>query len=138
MGAGGFKLTRPRRARPPEQGIKAAIVEALQFRRRDVTVWTQNSGAAMMTGRGGRPQPVRFASIDGIADIVGLIKPWGVHLEIEVKVPGGKQRPSQLEHERRIRDAGGVYYVATSVNDALRQLDQVLEELRARFGTPKT
>ena len=83
----------------------------------------------MMRGRGGKLRPVAM-STPGIADIVGLIKPWGVHLEIEVKAPRGRQLPSQIAHARRISEAGGIYILARSVDEAMRELDQRIAILR--------
>lgn len=136
-----FKLQRPRRARPPELGIRKAILEDLQYRalaaRRSglpyVEVWEQNAGAGIRIGAGGKPRPVRFTSENGIGDITGAIAPWGTHIEIEVKVPGGKLRATQIEHEEKMLRAGAIFFVATSVNDAVRQLDAVFAALRARW-----
>ena len=72
----------------------------------DLTIWRNNTGAAF--DREGRM--IKFG-VKGQADISGIMKPLGTRVEIEVKRPGGKQRPEQKQFGQMIQDHGGVYLV---------------------------
>ncbi len=54
---------------------------------------------------------------DLVARRVGGPPPWGVPIWLEVKAPGGKLSPAQLEFQARWPS---YYYVVTSVEEALR------------------
>jgi hypothetical protein len=110
---------------PPESTIVSGILTALSYRR-DVKVWRQNTGAARLPGRGGELALVRFGR-PGAADISGLVVGSGRRLEIEVKRPGGKQSEAQEQYEREIRNAGGIYLLAHSVEECLSALSAELE-----------
>lgn len=90
-----------------------------------VLVWRSNSGAAMLPGKGGKPQPVRFG-VRGQADITGLVRASGRRLEIEVKRPGGKQTPEQADFERLVADAGGLYLLVRSIEELQTALGEAL------------
>lgn len=122
----------PKQRLPRESEIERAILDAL-FWRSDVLVWKSHVGVARLVGRGGRVRPVQFG-LAGQADISGVIEPWGVALFVEVKRPGEVQRATQVLFEQRVRAAGAVYFVATSVNDAMQRLNDTIAELRSRFG----
>lgn len=53
----------------------------------------------------------RFASI-GVSDIICCIN--GRFVALEVKAPGGKATPLQLDFIRRVREAGGIAGVVES------------------------
>jgi hypothetical protein len=73
--------------------------------------WRQNTGVAKAGDRS-----IRFG-VPGQADITGVAN--GRRVEIEVKSPTGRQRPDQKAFQSRITDAGGIYIVARSLDDAL-------------------
>jgi hypothetical protein len=80
-----------------------------------VLIWRNNVGVD--TSRG-----VRYGIGVGSPDLVGVLKPEGRMLGVEVKTPIGR-----LSHEQRLwRDAfiaaGGVYILARSADDAIRGL----------------
>lgn len=58
----------------------------------------------------------------GSADILGILKPSGRFLAIEVKKPGGKPSEEQIAFLCAIRDAGGVAIVAQSLDDVRKVL----------------
>lgn len=58
----------------------------------------------------------------GSADIIGIIKPTGRLLAIEVKKAGGKVSPEQQAFLDTVRDAGGLAIIAYSVDDVRREL----------------
>lgn len=115
---------------PLESAILRSIGDALKWRT-DVEVWRTNTGAHRATYRD-KQRFVRFGVVGG-GDITGLIKPWGVHLEIEVKREGGEQTENQEKHERRVRSAGGVYILARSAGEAMASLDSEINVLKERF-----
>ncbi len=108
-----------------ETDLVRGILSALAWRR-DVAVWRQNTGAVSV-GDGARKRFVRFG-YKGFADISG-IGPGGVRIEIECKVERGVQSDAQKAFEAMIRQHGGIYFVARSVDDCLRQLDRALAAL---------
>lgn len=123
---------------PRETSILKAVLDAVAFRR-DVDAWRNNSGAAMLKGRGGKPQHVRFG-VKGQADISGTltVAGLGIRLEVEVKRPGGKQSEDQKRFQERIEKSGGVYLLVDSATDFMRQADdaslQIAEKMRKCIG----
>ena len=61
-----------------------------------------------------------LGSPKGIADIIGCYK--GRFLAIEVKRPGEKPTPDQQEFLDRYSSAGGICFVARSVDDVIQSL----------------
>lgn len=61
--------------------------------------------------------------IAGSADIIGCVA--GHYVEIEVKMPTGRQSERQKAHQQAIEQAGGIYIVA-------KDKDVVLTILRKR------
>ena len=57
-------------------------------------VWRQNTGAAMLKGKGGIVRPIRFG-LAGQADIIG-IRADGKFIAIECKWPGESYEPAAL------------------------------------------
>jgi len=93
-----------------ERLIQANILRYLRIMH--VFCWRNNTGR-----RGG----VSYGRI-GSADILGILKPSGRLLAIEVKKPGGKPTEDQLAFLWAVRDAGGVAIVATDVDDVRKVL----------------
>jgi len=113
-----------------ESPIVAACLRRLALRR--IRAWRQNSGCAMMPGRGGKPMPVRFGE-KGAADITGILRSQGGRrLEVECKRPlgprGGKSGREQSDDQRAfqamIEEEGGLYLL-------VRSADELDEALRA-------
>lgn len=82
-------------------------------------LWRQNTGVAKFG-----EQVVRFgmpgqADLSGIIMLPGFI---GVRLEIEVKKPGGRQTREQKVYHTVINSMGGIYVLATSVEDVWAEL----------------
>ncbi len=71
-----------------------------------------------------------MAGINGQADITGIVKvePYHIHsdmglrLEIEVKAEKDRQSAAQKAFEKMIKDHGGIYIVARSVEQCLEDL----------------
>lgn len=97
----------------------AALVEVLKALRAHPAVsWCErmNSGAARMGSRF-----VRFG-FKGCPDVLGQLRD-GRLLGVEVKGPTGRLRPEQSIVLGRIRDAGGVAFMARDCRDVLRELE---------------
>lgn len=112
---------------PKETQIQATILTYL-LARGDVFAWRNNTGAFS-------PRPGQFMryGTPGSADILGVWAPTGQLLAIEVKRPGGKLNPDQEAWSARVRSAGGVYLLATSVEDVEHVLGQ--PKVRVVFDT---
>lgn len=80
--------------------------------------WFANGQPARKTDRGA--YPVRFGT-PGQGDISGLVLPSGRRLEIETKAKT-KQSDDQKSFERMIKNFGGLYVLARSLEDVDRAL----------------
>src|SRR3990172_2554155 len=78
-------------------------------------VWRNNSGVAMLPGRGGKRRPVRFG-VPGQADISGILQ-GGRRLEIECKMPNRKLTDEQKSFGKAITMMGGLYIVTYGIDD---------------------
>lgn len=72
-----------------------------------VYCWRQNQGAARGVSHG-KQRFFRFAGAAGISDLVGLLRPSGRFLAVEVKRPGRPLTPEQEAFLATVRDSGGV------------------------------
>lgn len=105
-----------------ESSIQQRILLYLSTRL-DIRVWRNNSGVAMMKGRGGRMRTVKFG-VTGQADLSGILA-GGRRLEIEVKTEKGRQSREQIAFGRMITTMGGLYILARSVEDVINSLPKV-------------
>jgi hypothetical protein len=105
----------------PEADVQKQILTLLRYRQ--IPAWRNNTGAAWLPGAGGKMRPVSF-SIPGAADVFAILPPNGTFLAIECKrSKGGKgQSDEQKAFERMVRDAGGIYILARSVQDVMEVL----------------
>lgn len=59
----------------------------------------------------------------GTSDMQASIRPkdskYAVKVAIEIKLPGDRMRPAQLEYKKKIEDSGGVYITVSSFEDFL-------------------
>ena len=108
------KLLRQHLPQPSEADILHAILDYLALR--GITAWRVNSGATKIGDR-----YIRFGK-KGMADILGILKPNGRLLAIEVKRPGGRATPEQLAFLKQVNDAGGLGFVACSVEKVIEGL----------------
>lgn len=103
----------PRKAVPTEAEIQAQCLAYLALG--GFVHWRSNTGAARLPGKGGRTRLVRFGT-PGVSDILGVL-PGGRFLAIEVKRPGGKLSAEQAAFLSRVRMAGGLALVVTSLGE---------------------
>lgn len=97
----------------------AALAEVMQtLRCHPLVAWCErmNSGAAKIGDRF-----VRFGW-KGCPDVLGQLKD-GRLLGVEVKAKDGRLRPEQSLFLERIRQAGGVGFMARDCRDVLRELE---------------
>jgi hypothetical protein len=106
-----------------EQGIQSAILALLRAYQ-IVCYKHQNSGIYSVKRQNYIPSHTR-----GVSDIIGCL-PGGGFLAIEVKRPGGKLSPEQQQFIDTINQAGGLAFVAHSVEEVQEKLKDVLRSDR--------
>lgn len=108
-----------------EQELTRAILDALAAR--GIWCWRTNTGVAKANGF-----RIRFGIVGG-GDITGIL-PGGRHFECEVKLPpplrSAPVSDAQKAHGHRVNEAGGLWFVARSVEDALAQVEAALPDMR--------
>ncbi len=105
--------------KPLEKDIQAMILDYLTLRR--VFAWRTNAGA-MQGHHKGKKWFFKFHSIDGVSDILGCFE--GRLLCIETKRPGKNATESQQAFIDSVNRAGGLAFVARSVEDVRHELDE--------------
>lgn len=95
--------------KPKEQDILNAILSYLHYRR--ICVWRNNTG-----GFKNKQGHFYTFGLKGSGDILGLTKE-GRFISIEVKVPGRKPTPNQVQFMETVNANRGLAFVATSVED---------------------
>lgn len=109
---------KPKRTkRNPEAAVQRAILEYLQYHPAVAKVWRNNAGK-IKTESGGLVN----MSPAGTSDIIGFLKD-GRFLAVEVKA--GKNQPTDLQQEfiDSVNAAGGIGFVAWSVDDCEKGLE---------------
>lgn len=101
---------------PLERDVQRAIIEYLSAHRSVAFYGRFNSGTAITGDAQGNTRYTRFNTIKGFPDIHGMMK-GGRALYIEVKRPGGKLTDEQAEFLKKVRDSGGIGFMAESVED---------------------
>ena len=112
----GHEIQQPKRTNDRPEA--AALVEVLKaLKAHPLVAWAerQNSGAAKVGNRF-----IRFGW-PGCADVIGQMCD-GRFLAVEVKAAKGRASPEQTLFLARIRDAGGVGFVARSLADVVAAL----------------
>jgi hypothetical protein len=105
-----------RRAATPEAVVLRQVLELLRLR--GIPAWRANSGGMRVGGR-----YVRFASADGLSDVVGCLPALGGRmLLVETKRPGGRLTAAQRGFLDVMGAAGALCLVVSDV----RQLDEAL------------
>lgn len=102
-----------------EQDLVRACLQYLELK--GIPAWRQNQGG-MLASYGGKKRFIRFAGIQGISDIIGLLPPAGRLIAVECKV--GRNKPS--EHQEaflsQIKAAGGLAVVCYELDDLIKAL----------------
>ena len=128
----------PDNAIPYERDVLRAVLKALELHPRVAWAHRLNTGMCMLPGRGGKLQPVRFG-FEGAPDIIGQMGEdsalysssprleWrkGAFLAVECKRPGKEPTMGQAAFLLTVREAGGVAFCATSVDDVYARLGRL-------------
>lgn len=114
-----------RRATIRETPLMTAIHEAILTTGRAL-LFRHNTGVATFGER-----RVRYGLGVGGADLVGLLRPSGRGFALEVKTPTGELEPEQIAWHRAWRHAGGYVACVTSVEEALRALEEAWQLSRS-------
>lgn len=71
--------------------------------------------------------PIRIG-VEGSPDLQGFVQINGrlEYLGVEVKAPGGRQRPEQKKFQSMIDRLGGHYLLCDSVDDAVEKVGDIL------------
>jgi len=72
-------------------------------------------------------QHVRFGLATGASDLLGIVRPVGRWLALEVKSPAGRVRPEQLAFLAMVNEFGGVARVVRSVEEAKAALAEAMK-----------
>ena len=115
----------PRQAstEPSEAQILKAIMQLLHKHPKVGRAWRQNSGTATYESNG-KTRYVRSNTAKGMSDIMGILKD-GRTLAIEVKSAKGVVMAHQHEFLNSIAIAGGIAFVARSVDDVVDRLGRI-------------
>lgn len=79
----------------------------------------------MLATDGNRKRFIRFAGIEGISDIVGVLRPAGRALAVECKIRPNRPTPQQWAFLKAVDAAGGLAVVAYSVDDVIAAVEAV-------------
>lgn len=104
-----------------EKDIKRQIIQWFQLQR-DTFVWVNVSGGIWDVNSKYFRKLNGFGMLKGVSDILGIyrMKP----LAIEVKRPGGKLSNDQLNFLSHFNMRGGIGFVATCIEDCIRELQK--------------
>jgi len=101
--------------------ISADCPDVVMFRNHCGALKDQRTGRLVTFGLApGSPDLVGWRSIEITHEMVG--QRIAVFCGLEIKIPGGRVRPDQVNFIDRLRAAGGVAAVVRSVDDAVEQL----------------
>lgn len=106
-----------------EQDLVRVVLDYLTLR--GVFVWRQNGGATRYPKKTGGHYFVRFTSIKGVSDILGVL-PGGQFLAVELKHGKGRRRPDQVAFQAAIERAGGLAIVCYSLDELRAVIDPLL------------
>lgn len=109
--------------KPTESQITKAILEYLAYK--DIFAWKVNSGMFFFKDiKTGKTRMFK-AGLKGMSDIIGIIK-GGIFLAIEVKVPKGKLTPDQKSFLDKIKQCGGISFVAHNIEEVEQKLKNII------------
>jgi hypothetical protein len=108
-----------------ETDLVRAILGALRLRR--VWAWRANSGTIVLKANAKAQRRVVRGAAAGTPDILGVL-PGGRLFGLEVKVPGGRVRPSQTAWHVQAAQHGVAVAVVHSISEALGAVDRWILE----------
>jgi hypothetical protein len=101
-----------------EHQIQSQIMEWLPYY--GVYCWRNNSGMVSV-GEGKYKRMIKMGQA-GLPDIIGVHKPTGRLIAIEVKRPGKKPTDLQAVTIQKLKDYNALAFVATSIEDVKNEL----------------
>lgn len=108
----------------PEKIIQAQILNYLTMN--GLYIWRNNSTAVFDASKKVFRKARSKHSINGSSDILGIL-PDGRFLAIEVKSATGRASPDQIKFINAINSNGGLAFIARSIDDVIKHLDQYLK-----------
>lgn len=120
-----------------EKEIQASCIQWLQYQ--GVFCWKQYNGGLYDKTR----ETYYFAGKRGVPDIIGLLPPHakldgepvgGHFLGVEVKRPGGKRSPEQVEFGQNIARNGGISLCVYSLDELIEDMTPILSPAQQRLG----
>lgn len=84
--------------------------------------WRQNQGAVQAEYKG-RKRFVRFSGVDGISDIIGVLRPSGRMLAVEVKVKPNKPSEKQKQFLALVEARGGLAILVYSIEELIEAIE---------------
>lgn len=103
-----------------EATIERAILAALGARA-DVRIFKNEVGRAIDPKTGAH---LAFGLCVGSSDLIGLVRPHGRLLALEVKSATGQPTPQQLNFLAMVNDMGGVGRIVRTVEEAMQAADE--------------
>ncbi len=93
----------------------------------DLVLWQNQTGVAKFEG-GSR---VRYGLAKGSADLIGVLRPGGRFVALEIKTGTGTETDEQLLFLALVRNCGGFAAVVRSLDEAKEALQRAREGLSA-------
>jgi hypothetical protein len=91
----------------------------------DLVLWRNNVGVAEhWDTRSSTPSRLRYGLGKGSSDLIGMVRPSGRLVALEVKRPGQTPTPEQVRFLKLVRSFGGFGAVVTSVQEAQTAVQQ--------------
>lgn len=84
-----------------------------------IALWRNNTGFDA-------DRKIKYGLGLGGADLVGILKPSGRFVGVEIKTATGRTSPDQMAWASAVRAAGGLYILTRTPEDAIEQLTQAL------------
>lgn len=75
------------------------------------------------------PRMIRLGP-EGLPDVIVIIPPTGQFLGLEIKNAKGRLRPSQIAFAQKVTNAGGIYRVVRSLEQAQNAVAEALGQCK--------
>ena len=103
---------------------KQVVKDCIDWLRRHRVMCNRHDAASFQNNRG----QWGVYGIKSAGDIIGIIPPDGIHLEVECKAgKGGTLSIGQQKRLRDVMDAGGFYYIIHGIEELEHYLGEYLE-----------
>lgn len=108
-----------------EADILRGCLEYLQLRRDLGLFWRNNSMGVYDPTKGIYRRPNGVGMMNGVADILGILRKDGRLFACEVKKPGGKLRPEQAVFLKEVNECGGIGIMVKSVDELSKECENL-------------